>query len=69
MKIGELIKDLKFAETIEIKDPDGQFIALFNTKDTNKAKDFLDKEIYKWFPCFFETCSEDIATIVIMIYN
>ena len=35
----------------------------------NKIKDLLDKEVYKWYPCFFETTFEDIATLVIMVYN
>lgn len=69
MTVEDLIKNLKFTETVEIKDADGQFLTLFNTDNTNKVKDYLDKEIYKWYPCFFETAFNDVATIVIMIYN
>lgn len=69
MTVKDLIKNLKFTETIELKDADGQFIALFSTDDTNKVKQYLDSDIYKWYPCFFETTFEEIATIVIMIYN
>ncbi len=69
MTVKNLIKDLKFAETIELKDENGDFLTIFHSDDTNKIKDLLDKEVYKWYPCFFETALNDVATIVIMIYN
>lgn len=69
MTVKNLIKDLKFAETIELKDENGDFLTIFHSDDTNKIKDLLDKEVYKWYPCFFETTFEDIATLVIMVYN
>ncbi len=69
MTVKNLIKDLKFTETIELKDENGDFLTIFHSDDTNKIKDLLDKEVYKWYPCFFETALNDVATIVIMIYN
>lgn len=69
MTVAELIKNLKFTETIELKDTNGDFITIFNTDETHKIKDLINKEIYKWYPCFFETALNDVATIVIMIYN
>lgn len=69
MTVKDLIKNLKFAETVEIKNTDGEFLALFNTSDTRKVEKYLDSDIYRWYPCFFDTSFEETATLCIQIYD